>query len=383
MANDYMVQLVETSLKELGESSCAIAEPTGEVNPTPLGKIMSYYYLSHKTIRYLAENVKRNATFTEVLAWISHATEYDELPVRHNEDLINTELSNVLPIQADEFGLPMWDPHVKAFLLLQAHFSRIDLPISDYVGDLNSVLDQSIRIVQASIDVLTELGYLSSCEAMILLLQAIKSARWPSDGILSIFPGVAVEKEKKRLEDPKANPKTLIEASTVPLATLEHAAEIAGVAATAMNRFTESASRVPIIKVQLGSVNTAFLTFSIARQNPAKLQQGGVRIFAPRYPKQQTEGFFSIVSYSNTDEIVALKRVSWRDPSHCRGGRSSGPQSVLQASAKVSLPPEAQGRKLDVTIHSDSYPGMNWKLKGIDVPKAPLVEANGKGKERQ
>jgi len=383
MANDYMVQLVETSLKELGESSCAIAEPTGEVNPTPLGKIMSYYYLSHKTIRYLAENVKRNATFTEVLAWISHATEYDELPVRHNEDLINTELSNVLPIQADEFGLPMWDPHVKAFLLLQAHFSRIDLPISDYVGDLNSVLDQSIRIVQASIDVLTELGYLSSCEAMILLLQAIKSARWPSDGILSIFPGVAVEKEKKRLEDPKANPKTLIEASTVPLATLEHAAEIAGVAATAMNRFTESASRVPIIKVQLGSVNTAFLTFSIARQNPAKLQQGGVRIFAPRYPKQQTEGFFSIVSYSNTDEIVALKRVSWRDPSHCRGGRSSGPQSVLQASAKVSLPPEAQGRKLDVTIHSDSYPGMNWKLKGIDVPKAPLVDANGKGKERQ
>ena len=52
----------------------------------------------------------------------------------------------------------MWDPHVKAFLLLQSYFSRIDLPISDYVGDQNSVLDQSIRIVQASIDVMTELG---------------------------------------------------------------------------------------------------------------------------------------------------------------------------------------------------------------------------------
>lgn len=42
----------------------------------------------------------------------------------------------------------MWDPHVKAFLLIQAFLSRIELPISDYVTDQNSVLDQSIRIIQ-------------------------------------------------------------------------------------------------------------------------------------------------------------------------------------------------------------------------------------------
>lgn len=62
-----------------------------------------------------------------------------ELPVRHNEDLINAELSKALPFQAETFGLPMWDPHVKAFLLIQAFMSRIELPISDYVTDQNSV----------------------------------------------------------------------------------------------------------------------------------------------------------------------------------------------------------------------------------------------------
>ena len=46
----------------------------------------------------------------------------------------------------------------KRSLLLQAHMSRVDLPISDYVGDQISVLDQSIRIIQAGIDVMTELG---------------------------------------------------------------------------------------------------------------------------------------------------------------------------------------------------------------------------------
>jgi len=92
----------------------------------------------------------------------------------------------------------MWDPHVKAFLLLQAHMSRIDLPITDYVGDQTSVLDQAIRIIQASIDVLTELGYLSSCLQMISLLQCIKSARWPADYPLSILPGVPVKTPAKQ-----------------------------------------------------------------------------------------------------------------------------------------------------------------------------------------
>ncbi|KAF1842631.1 Sec63-domain-containing protein [Cucurbitaria berberidis CBS 394.84] len=391
MANDYMVELVETSLKELNDSSCAAVEPTGEVNPTPLGKIMSYYYLSHKTVRYLVKNVKRDANFSDVLSWVSHATEYDELPVRHNEDLINAELSKALPLKADDFGLPMWDPHVKSFLLLQAHFSRIDLPISDYVGDLNSVLDQSIRIVQASIDVLTELGYLSSCEMMITLLQAIKSARWPTDGPLSIFAGVDVDKEKKRLDHPKASPTSLIETINTPPAALERAAKLVGVTPIAIKRFLEPISRLPILKLVLGTVNAISLSVSLTRQNPARMQNGGIRIFAPRYPKPQTEGFFVIISYSNTDEIIALKRVGWYDSTRGgtggrsgRGGSHAGSDnSRLQASTKITLPPMAQGKKIDVSVLSDAYAGMKWKIEGVEVPEAPRVEDAGKGKQKE
>lgn len=71
-------------------------------------------------------------------------TESIELPVRHNEDLINVELSKALPLRAEALRLPMWDPHVKAFLLIQAFISRIELPISDYVTDQNSVSDRCL-----------------------------------------------------------------------------------------------------------------------------------------------------------------------------------------------------------------------------------------------
>ncbi|KJZ79284.1 hypothetical protein HIM_01435 [Hirsutella minnesotensis 3608] len=196
MANEYMVEMVNKSLDELAESKCVEVFPNGDVDPTPLGKIMSYYYLSHLTIRHLARNAKAQASFLDVLSWMCRATEYDELPVRHNEDLVNDALSANLPFPGHSFGLPMWDPHVKAFLLLQAHMSRIDLPISDYVGDQTSVLDQAIRIIQASIDVLTETGHLSSCLQMMTLMQCIKCARWPTDPPASILPGVEPDAAK-------------------------------------------------------------------------------------------------------------------------------------------------------------------------------------------
>ena len=84
LANEYMVELVDKSLGELAESGCIALHSNGDLNSTPLGKIMSYYYLSHKTIRHLLKQAKRDATFEDVLAWMCGATEFDELPVRHN-----------------------------------------------------------------------------------------------------------------------------------------------------------------------------------------------------------------------------------------------------------------------------------------------------------
>ena len=40
------------------------------------------------------------------------------------------------------------DPHAKAGLLIQAHLGRLQLPISDYITDTKSVLDNSLRILQ-------------------------------------------------------------------------------------------------------------------------------------------------------------------------------------------------------------------------------------------
>ncbi|GME28323.1 Helicase [Neofusicoccum parvum] len=378
LANDYMVDLVDKSITELADSGCAVLHSNGDVDPTPLGKIMSYYYLSHKTIRHLIKHAKPNATFADALAWMSSATEYDELPVRHNEELINAELNAALPLKIDEaFGhLPLWDPHTKAFLLLQAHFSRLDLPISDYVGDQTSVLDQAIRIIQASIDVLTELGYASSVQMMITLLQCVKSARWPSDGPLAILPNVDPAAEQQRLQSQHPNPTSLVAAVAAPRPTIEKALRDAGVAPGALQRSVKPLSVLPDLKVAVPMVNALGLTVTVGRKNAAA--SAAHRMFAPRFPKPQTEGFFVVVVERGSDEIVALKRVSWPSGNSNGGGGGKGATEGSRPSTKVNirLPESAVERVVDVKVVSDGYIGMEWKVEGVEVPKPPTVEGD-------
>ncbi|EWC44224.1 putative helicase mug81 [Drechslerella stenobrocha 248] len=370
-ANAFLVGLVDTSVNELQKSGCLISEPTGRLEPTALGKIASYYYLSHKTIRHLLKKAKRGAKFEDCLLWMSGATEYNELPVRHNEDLVNAELSKFLPYEAGRMGLPMWDPHVKACLLLQAHMARAELPISDYNQDQITVLDQSIRILQASIDVLAELGLMSTCLTMMNLMQCIKQARWPNDGPFSTLPGVNFEREQRRLEAGASQPTSLENFDGISRDRLTELAKELGVRPNDEKQFLRVALSLPLLEISVHSELTGTtITVKLTRKN--RPLDDGYRIHAPKFPKSQTEGYFILFGSEETDTVWALKRVSW--PSNIGGGRNkegafkAGKQPSITLTLEV--PPEARtddyeggggSGKMALWIVSDGYLGMRWK----------------------
>ncbi|AEO66925.1 uncharacterized protein THITE_2115485 [Thermothielavioides terrestris NRRL 8126] len=415
LANEFMISMVDASLAELVESKCVEVYPNGDVDPTPLGKIMSYYYLSHKTIRYLVRHAKPQASFLDALSWMCHASEYDELPVRHNEDLINAELSRNLPFPATAFGLPMWDPHVKAFLLLQAHMARIALPITDYVGDQTSVLDQAIRIIQAAIDVMAELGYLSSMLAFVTLLQCVKSARWPDDCPASILPGVAPSNPPPTTTTSGTKPPpTSLKEIAHQLTTTSRASQkphqllqALAIPPPLQPAFLKAAACLPDLHVSVAdppATTAASLTVVLRRNNA--VAERGARMYAPRFPKPQTEGWFVVVADLARDEVWAVKRVAWRPGAAAAGGgggnngngngngkgASAGEKSVVVevgerpvARAVVKIPPAfgaaggatsdegAVGRTVDVLVLSDGYVGMEWRVEGVRLPAPPSV----------
>lgn len=324
---------------------------------------MSYYYLSHKTIRYMVKDAKPKASFLDVLTWMCRATEYDELPVRHNEDLINAELSRNLTFPGTSFGLPMWDPHVKAFLLLQAHMSRITLPITDYVGDQTSVLDQAIRIIQASIDVLAELGYLSSALEMIHLLQSVKSARWPTESPVSILPGVDPEKTQDKT--------TLQKLSAMNQGQMTKLVKDLHIPASQQQRFLKTAAIIPNVNVAVENVTALSLNVVLKRLNP--VVERDARMYAPKFPKPQSEGWFVVVGDLAKDEVYAVKRLGWSQGQ----GKSVGVGSRPSARAAIKLPDPGEGRrigKVDILVLSDGYIGLQYQMLGVEIPGLPTVD---------
>ena len=161
------------------------------MEPTTLGRIASYYYLSHETVRDFEDSLAMDTSISGLLEVLVNATEYEQLPVRHNEDLINADLAKLCPIDvADKMAIE--SPHTKAHLLFQAHFSRIQLPMSDYYTDLKSVLDQAIRILQAMIDIAAESGWLATTLQLQNLLQMIVQGKWVNQPSLLCLPHVEV-----------------------------------------------------------------------------------------------------------------------------------------------------------------------------------------------
>ncbi|KAK5082315.1 putative steryl acetyl hydrolase mug81 [Lithohypha guttulata] len=402
LAADYMIELVDKSLKDLSESSCCTIHSNGDVDSTPFGKIMSYYYLSHYTIKMLLANItaQPNPAFADCLAWVSLATEFVDLPVRHNEDLINAEMAKNLPYAfpasaistspgtpanpdaSSGSELPMWSPHIKSFLLLQAHMLRLDLPISDYVGDQTSVLDQAIRIIQASIDTFTELDNLAGITQMTRLLQCIKSARFPDDYPLSIFPGIS-EIFDETLAD-KA-PKDLVQ--TAQLAnrynknTIDALLKTLDVPVSSRKEAQRAIDFLPDLDVTASGAGRedGSLTITLKRRNALKDREG--RVYAPRFPKPQSEGYFVVACAASTSNVLGLKRANWpitsgaANTANVPAGSAGGPRARggrMESNTRLRMPENlVLGRdvKVDILVLSDAYPGMEWTMKDVVVPQ--------------
>eukprot|EP00887_Chlorella_sp_A99_P000213 scaffold13.g213.t1 len=159
----FLSGLVKDTLLQLQDAGCLeMEEETGAVVPLTMGRIASYYYMRHQA--------RRRASG---LLWVlCSAAEYDELPVRHNEDRLNTVLAGQVRWPVDTRTAD--DPHTKANLLLQAHMGRLPLPISDY----------------ALVDISSDAGWLDTALAAMALVQSLMQGRWYDDHSVLMLPHV-------------------------------------------------------------------------------------------------------------------------------------------------------------------------------------------------
>ncbi|VAI08394.1 hypothetical protein VPH35_074051 [Triticum aestivum] len=338
--NAYLSRLVETTLEDLEDSGC-IKVDDHSVQSLILGKIASQYYLSYLTVSMFGSNIGPNTSLEAFVHILSAAAEFDELPVRHNEDTLNRTLCEKVPYSVDQHHLD--DPHVKANLLFQAHFSRAELPISDYITDLKSILDQSIRIIQAMIDVCANSGWLSSALTCMHLLQMIIQGLWferdssllmlPSmnDNLLDHLKGRGVSTVLSLLDHSREELHKLLQPFSAAdlYQDLQHFPRL-DVKVKLQNEDKEQ-SKPQMLNIRMQIKNT--------RRSP--------RVFSSKFPKAKQEAWWLVLGNTTSSELYGLKRISFAD-------------RVLNT--RMELPPMLNIQEAKLIVVSDCYLGFDQEV---------------------
>lgn len=90
----FLSETVEEALGELEGAGCVVVGEEGQVRSTTAGRIASFFYLRHETIRVLRDAMGPDMGVAEVLEALTSVPEFDDVPVRHNEDSINAALND-------------------------------------------------------------------------------------------------------------------------------------------------------------------------------------------------------------------------------------------------------------------------------------------------
>ena len=165
--SDHLSELVETTLNELEQSKCISIEDDMDTSPLNLGMIAAYYYINYTTIELFSMSLNNKTKIRGLIEIVAAAAEFEDLEIRHGEDIVLRNLSSKLPNKLGS-GTKYNDPHVKTNVLLQAHLSRIQLS-AELQQDTDSVITKAVRLTQACVDVLSSNGWLSPAIAGIYI----------------------------------------------------------------------------------------------------------------------------------------------------------------------------------------------------------------------
>lgn len=390
--NGFLSELVQKVVRTLAEAGCIeVTEEERFIYPTSFGRISSYYYLSHQTMRHFADNLRPEYEFGDLLRVLSDAYEFDQHPVRHNEDKYNEQLNNDCRIKVDK--LAMDSPHAKTFLLLQAHLSHLPLPNADYLTDTKSVLDQTIRIIQAMIDICAERGWLSTTLRIQQVLQSIIQSRWYDDPEvlclphvnsfnLAAFDGVQTGYNFVSLPVLRVACENNYELLANPLRRDFEDSEIEEIYNVLMDMplinveivvsgrlkgqwGSEQKVKLPMQRtdwIQVCAGEEYTLKFSMLRSTRKKSST----VYCPKFAKGKDESWFLTLGCPETDELLALKRV----PPFKQGVRSSS-QLLFDA-------PRTPGNYIyTVYLFSDGMLGFDQQYDvRLEVIPAPPMEHN-------
>ncbi|KAI9731600.1 MAG: DEIH-box ATPase [Cirrosporium novae-zelandiae] len=346
----YLSELVENTLKELVEAKVIdLDEDDDSITPLNAAMIAAYYNISFITMQTFLLSLSARTRLKGILEIVTSATEFESIQIRRHEDQILRRIYDRVPVKMSD---PSFEsPHFKAFVLLQAHFSRMQLPI-DLSKDQDIILSKVLNLLSACVDVLSSEGHLNAMNAM-EMSQMVVQAMWDRDSPLKQIPyftddvirgaeGFEIRDVMELTEamDPEENKdyNALVKRLGLNNRQLAQVANFA-------NKYYPNVDLEYEVedKDDITAGAPAYLKVKLEREidEDEEVEQN---VHAPFYPRDKMESYWVVVGNEKERTLLAIKRVSL--------GRS------LEVKLEYVVPTAGE-HDLTVFLICDSYVGVD------------------------
>ena len=371
--SQYLSDMVETTLKELGESKIVeFDEDDGSVAPQNAAMIAAYYNISYITMQTFLLSLSAKTKLKGILEIVTSATEFESIQIRRHEEVILRRIYDNVPVKMAE---PAYDsPHFKAFVLVQAHFSRMNLPI-DLAKDQEVILTKILSLLSAAVDILSSDGHLNAMNAM-EMSQMVVQAMWDRDSPLkqipNFTPDVVKVANKFGIRDvfdfmEQMNPEENRDYATLVKELGLSQAQLAQAANFTNTKYPDISLDFEVEDADsIHAGEPAYLRIKIEREVDED-EDFDPTVHAPFYPARKTENWWLVIGEESTKTLLAIKRVT------------VGKALNVKLEFTVPLPGK---HDLKLFLMSDSYVGVDQEP-AFSVQVGESMDVDDEGSEEE
>ncbi|KAL6248740.1 Pre-mRNA-splicing helicase BRR2 [Rhinocladiella similis] len=378
----FLSELVETTLKELSEAKIIdLDDEDDSVSPLNPAMIAAYYNISFITMQTFLLSLTARTKLKGMLEIVTSATEFEGIQIRRHEDHILRRIYDRVPVKMAE---PAYDsPHFKAMVLLQAHFSRMQLPI-DLAKDQEVIVSKILSLLSACVDVLSSEGHINAMNAM-EMSQMVVQGMWDRDSPLLQIPHfdnriveILARHDVKDVDefmtamDPSENPDQAKLVAEMGLTNRQ----LVDAANFTNSKYPSLELEFDVLeKDDVTAGSPSYLAVKISRETedededdegPAEVD---LTVHAPFYPAKKLENWWLVVAEEKTRSLLAIKRVT------------IGKDLATKLEYVVPTP----GKKdLTLFLMSDSYVGVDQSMAfSVDVAEGMDEDENEEDEEEE
>lgn len=312
----HLSEVVENTLRDLVDAKIIdLDEDNDSIEAQNAAKISAYYNISFITMQTFLLSLNGRTKLKGILEIVASATEFENIQIRRHEENTLRRIYDRLPVKMAQ---PVYEsPYFKAFVLLQAHFSRLQLP-PDLVKDQEVILSKVLNLLSGCVDVLSSNGHLNAMSAM-EMSQMVVQAMWDRDSPLKQIPffgedairaandmGATDINELIEAIDPSENKdyEKLIKRLGLNNQQLAQAANFTN------NKYPNIDLEFEVEdKDDITSNSPSFLKIKLQRMVDED-EEVDTTVHAPFYPQSKSESWWLVIGEESTKSLLAIKRIT-------------------------------------------------------------------------